>query len=157
MVSLRLRTFWYLTLPLRITRRTVLQKVRGRTHMVLPLLVNIEFQVLFHSPPGVLFTFPSQYYTLSVTEEYLGLGGGPPGFPQGFSCLVVLWILLGFNQISSTGLSPSMMRLSKRFDYLLSCHDAVRNPKVQVLWFGLFPFRSPLLRKSMFLSPPAGT
>ena len=26
------------------------------------LLVNIGFQVLFHSPPGVLFTFPSQYY-----------------------------------------------------------------------------------------------
>ena len=88
--------------------------------MVLPLLVNIEFQVLFHSPPGVLFTFPSQYYTLSVTEEYLGLGGGPPGFPQGFSRLVVLWILLGFNPVSSTGLSPSMMRLSKRFDYLQS-------------------------------------
>ena len=64
--------------------------------MVLPLLVNIEFQVLFHSPPGVLFTFPSQYYALSVTEEYLGLEGGPSGFPQGFSCLVVLWILLGF-------------------------------------------------------------
>ena len=64
--------------------------------MVLPLLVNIEFQVLFHSPPGVLFTFPSQYYALSVTKEYLGLGGGPPDFPQGFSCLVVLWILLAF-------------------------------------------------------------
>ena len=124
---------------------------------VLCVLVGTGFQVLFHSPPGVLFTFPSQYYTLSVTEEYLGLGGGPPGFPQGFSCLVVLWILLGFNQISSTGLSPSMMRLSRRFDYPLSCHDAVHNPKVQVLWFGLFPFRSPLLRKSMFLSPPAGT
>ena len=61
LVSLRLRTFWYLTLPLPITRRTVLQKVRGRTRKVLPLLVNIEFQVLFHSPPGVLFTFPSQY------------------------------------------------------------------------------------------------
>ena len=25
------------------------------------LLVNIGFQVLFHSPPGVLFTFPSRY------------------------------------------------------------------------------------------------
>ena len=25
------------------------------------------FQVLFHSPPGVLFTFPSRYYALSVT------------------------------------------------------------------------------------------
>ena len=84
MVSLRLRTFWYLTLPLRITRRTVLQKVRGRTHTVLPLLVNIEFQVLFHSPPGVLFTFPSQYYTLSVTEEYLGLGGWSPRLPTRF-------------------------------------------------------------------------
>ena len=91
-------------MPLRITRRTVLQKVRGRTHTVLPLLVNIEFQVLFHSPPGVLFTFPSQYYTLSVTEEYLGLGGGPPGFPQGFSCLVVLWILLGFTSDFAYGI-----------------------------------------------------
>ncbi len=27
----------------------------------LQLLVNIGFQVLFHSPPGVLFTFPSRY------------------------------------------------------------------------------------------------
>ena len=29
--------------------------------LVLCVLVNIRFQVLFHSPPGVLFTFPSQY------------------------------------------------------------------------------------------------
>ena len=82
-----------LTLPAAITRRTVLQKVRGCTHMVLPQFVNTGFQVLFHSPPGVLFTFPSQYYALSVTKEYLALGGGPPDFPQGFSCLVVLRIL----------------------------------------------------------------
>ena len=82
-----------LTSPDTVTRRTVLQKVRGCTHMVLPQLVNTGFQVLFHSPPGVLFTFPSQYYTLSVTEEYLALRGGPRLFLQGFSCLVVLWIL----------------------------------------------------------------
>ena len=56
-----------LTLPRIITRRTVLQKVRRRTN-VLRQLVNTGFQVLFHSPPGVLFTFPSQYYALSVTE-----------------------------------------------------------------------------------------
>ena len=31
------------------------------------LLVNIGFQVLFHSPPGVLFTFPSLYSSLSLT------------------------------------------------------------------------------------------
>ena len=58
----------YLTLPVSATRRTVLQKVRGRAHRALPQLVDTGFQVLFHSPPGVLFTFPSQYYTLSVTE-----------------------------------------------------------------------------------------
>ena len=81
-----------LTLPRIITRRTVLQKVRRRTN-VLRQLVNTGFQVLFHSPPGVLFTFPSQYYALSVTEEYLALEGGPSCFPQGFPCLVVLWIL----------------------------------------------------------------
>ena len=81
-----------LTLPLIITRRTVLQKVRRRT-FVLRQLVNTGFQVLFHSPPGVLFTFPSQYYALSVTKEYLALRGGPRAFRQGFSCLVLLWIL----------------------------------------------------------------
>ena len=56
-----------LTSPAPATRRTVLQKVRGCT-CALPQLVNIGFQVLFHSPPGVLFTFTSQYYTISVTE-----------------------------------------------------------------------------------------
>ena len=35
---------------------------------ILPQFVNTGFQVLFHSPPGVLFTFPSQYYALSVTK-----------------------------------------------------------------------------------------
>src|SRR5699024_11907649 len=57
-----------LTLPAGATRRTVLQKVRGPALEAVPQLVNTGFQVLFHSPPGVLFTFPSQYYALSVTE-----------------------------------------------------------------------------------------
>ena len=60
--------FLILTLPVKVTRRTVLQKVHGCTFIVLPQLVNTGFQVLFHSPPGVLFTFPSQYYALSVTK-----------------------------------------------------------------------------------------
>ena len=57
-----------LTLPRIITRRTVLQKVRRPAYTAVRQLVNTGFQVLFHSPPGVLFTFPSQYYALSVTE-----------------------------------------------------------------------------------------
>lgn len=95
-----------LTLPVRVTRRTVLQKVRSSSQKEVPQLVNIGFQVLFHSPPGVLFTFPSQYYALSVTKEYLALRGGPRSFPQGFSCLVVLWILLGYFRLRIRGFHP---------------------------------------------------
>ena len=79
-----------------VTRRPVLQKVRGHAcsfqSVALPLLVSIWFQVLFHSPPGVLFTFPSRYSTLSVIRSYLALGDGPPSFPPNFSCSMVLWI-----------------------------------------------------------------
>ena len=78
-----------------------------RLHLnVLPQLVNTGFQVLFHSPPGVLFTFPSRYSSLSVTEQYLALRGGPRSFPQGFSCLVVLWILLSCPPFRLRGFHP---------------------------------------------------
>ena len=95
-----------LTLPDTAARRTVLQKVRGRTHTVLPQLVDTGFQVLFHSPPGVLFTFPSQYCALSVTEWYLALRGGPRSFLQGFSCLAVLWILPLWSVFRVRGFHP---------------------------------------------------
>ena len=62
--------------------------------MVLYLLVSSRFQVLFHSPPGVLFTFPSRYYSLSVTWSYLAFWDGPHFFRQDFSCPDVLWITL---------------------------------------------------------------
>ena len=51
----------YIRSPDRSTKST-------RSHFdVLSVLVSSGFQVLFHSPPGVLFTFPSQYFALSVT------------------------------------------------------------------------------------------
>ena len=145
-----------LTSPASATRRTVLQKVRGRTYIVLPQLVDTGFQVLFHSPPGVLFTFPSQYYALSVTKEYLALEGGPSDFPQGFSCLVVLWILLlpiafVYGAFTLSGLTSQTVPLTNRFTF------AVHNPSMHARWFGLFPFRSPLLWESMFLSLPPAT
>ena len=107
----------YLTSPHAITRRTVLQKVRRRTYKVLRQLVNTGFQVLFHSPPGVLFTFPSQYSALSVTKEYLALRGGPRSFPQGFSCLVVLWILLCFLPFRLRGSHPLWPVFPEPFRY----------------------------------------
>ena len=146
-----------LTLPVSVTRRTVLQKVRGCTHKVLPQLVDTGFQVLFHSPPGVLFTFPSQYFALSVTEEYLGLRGGPRSFRQGFSCLVLLWILLGdlgFRIRGFHSLRPDFPVRSP----ILRLPQRSPNPAMHASRFGLFPFRSPLLWKSInFLSLPPGT
>ena len=62
---------------------------------------------------GVLFTFPSRYYTLSVTKEYLALEGGPPRFLSDFSCPAVLGIPLEPSIFSHKGLSPSLARLSR--------------------------------------------
>ena len=45
--------------------------------------------------PGFFSLFPHGTCALSVAEEYLALGGGPPGFPQGFSCPVVLRVTGG--------------------------------------------------------------
>ena len=145
-----------LTSPASVTRRTVLQKVRGSSYKDVPQLVNIWFQVLFHSPPGVLFTFPSQYYALSVTKEYLALEGGPSDFPQGFSCLAVLWILplptvFMYGAFTLSGLPSQAVPLTDRLTY------AVLNPSMHARWFGLFRVRSPLLPESMFLSLPPAT
>ena len=48
------------------------------------MLVNIRFQVLFHSPPGVLFTFPSQYFSSIGHQVVFRLGGWAPRLPYGF-------------------------------------------------------------------------
>ena len=105
-VSLRLHTLLVFNLanisnsPDRSTKSTQSEL------LLLLLFVSTRFQVLFHSPPGVLFTFPSQYYALSVTEEYLALEGGPSCFPQGFPCLVVLWILPASHQFRLRDFHP---------------------------------------------------
>ena len=104
-----------LTLLLNVTRWPVLQKVRGHTSNVLPQLVSAGFQVLFHSPPGVLFTFPSRYYALSVTISYLGLEGGPPGFPLEFSCPAVLWYQLAVSAFRLRGCHSLWRRFPTRF------------------------------------------
>ena len=102
-----------LTLPVSVTRRTVLQKVRGRAYKALPQLVDTGFQVLFHSPPGVLFTFPSQYYALSVTKEYLALGGWSPRLPTRFHVSRGTLDPAQSALLSRTGLSPSVAGFPK--------------------------------------------
>ena len=51
---------------------------------VLYLLVSTRFQVLFHSPPGVLFTFPSRYYSTIGHQVVFRLGRWSSLVPTGF-------------------------------------------------------------------------
>ena len=51
---------------------------------MLCVLVNTGFQVLFHSPPGVLFTFPSQYCSTIGHQVVFRLRGWAPYLLTGF-------------------------------------------------------------------------
>ena len=102
-----------LTSPVPATRRTVLQKVRGRPLKGLPQLVNTGFQVLFHSPPGVLFTFPSQYCFTIGHWGVFRLGGWSPRLPTGFLVSRGTLDPAAGLLVSSTGLSPSLVCFPK--------------------------------------------
>ena len=83
-VSLRLHTLLVFNLanisnsPDRSTKSTQSEL------MLLLLFVSTRFQVLFHSPPGVLFTFPSWYCSSIGHQVVFRLGGWSPLFPTGF-------------------------------------------------------------------------
>ena len=64
----------YLTSLHIVTRWLVLQKARRHTYKVLRPVVGTRFQVLFHSPPGVLFTFPSRYFFTIGHQVVFSLG-----------------------------------------------------------------------------------
>ena len=74
----------YLTLLHTVTRWLVLQKAHHHTHKGLWSVVGTWFQVLFHSPPGVLFTFPSRYYFTIGHQVVFSLGRWSSQLPTGF-------------------------------------------------------------------------
>ena len=76
-----------LTSPQTTTRWLIMQKVRGRTlpkAIVLPLLVDTRFQVLFTPLAGVLFTFPSRYLFAIGHQGVLSLGRWSSQIQTGF-------------------------------------------------------------------------
>ena len=79
------------------------------------LLVNIGFQVLFHSPPGVLFTFPSRYYFTIGHQVVFSLMGWSPHIHTGFLVSRTTLDTTSSNCLSYTGLSPSMVCFPKHF------------------------------------------
>ena len=64
--------------------------------IVLQLLVSTWFHVLFHFRYKRFFSpFLRSTCSLSVASQYLALPDGPGGFIQGFTCPILLGILLG--------------------------------------------------------------
>ena len=88
------------------------------------------------------------------------MGDGPPGFQRNFTCSAVLRIHIGGDDLSTTGLLPCIADLSRSLRvnrHFVTPNDVSYNPSKQAYWFGLIPFRSPLLGKSHLLSLPLGT
>ena len=112
-LSLRLRVYYPLTSPHRVTRWLILQKARGQKAVaLLPLLVSTRFQVLFHSARRGSF-----HLSLTVLVHYrslkvFSLGEWTPQLPTGLACPVVLKCLLVGLPFSLTGLSPPPVGLS---------------------------------------------
>ena len=128
---------------------------------------------LFHSPSGVLFTFPSRYLFTIGRQEYLALERGRPGFPQGFPCPVVLKNITRkptpfrlrdyhpygspFQKLSTKVRFITSRLFPTRDRYVLQPPSNIGIETTKLLGFRLFPFRSPLLRESLLIYFPRGT
>jgi hypothetical protein len=113
-VSLRLPY----SVKLATERKSLTHYTKGTQSPVsrLPLFVCIRFQVLFHSPPGVLFAFPSRYWFTIGRSRVFSLGGWSPHLQTGFrvsrpTCRTPS----PCNAFSCTGLSPTTADISRSF------------------------------------------
>ena len=161
-----------LTSPLTATRWLILQKARRHTARVLRLLVGARFQVLFHSPLGVLFTFPSRYWFAIGHRRVFSLGGWSPRLRTGFH-------VPGPTRDTRQRSAWFRVRGSHPLRPALPCRSATmwicNRSQVGSTWtrvpqppggnacrlhapgFGLVRFRSPLLAQSRLISLPRGT
>ena len=141
----------YINSPDRSTKSTT-------SHLnVLCVLVNIRFQVLFHSPPGVLFTFPSQYFSTIGHWVVFRLGGWAPHLPYGLHVSVGTLDTDSLVCVSPTWLSHSPAGFPTPFGYAPEYTFLSEPRRYCYLRFGLFRFRSPLLAESRLISLPSGT
>src|SRR5579872_6271275 len=82
----------------------------------LRLFVCMRFQDLFHSPPGVLFAFPSRYWFTIGRSRVFSLGGWSPHVQTGFHVSRPTFCKpSSTTSFSHTGLSPAMAGLSRPF------------------------------------------
>ena len=135
-----------------------MQKARSQpvlTDMGLPQLVGGRFQVLFHSPPGVLFAFPSRYWFTIGRQGVFSLGRWSSRIHAGFLVPRATQVPpenidnFAYGPLTPSGAPFQTLRLSSTLPSRRSY-----NPARLARRFGLFPLRSPLLGESSFLSLP---
>ena len=102
--------------------------------------------------------FPHGTGSLSVSQEYLALADGPAGFTQDFSCPALLRILNSLINLRVPDYHRLWSLFPKRSTSLIFDYFSPTTPIMPKHYrFGLFPVRSPLLRKSLLFSSPPGT
>src|SRR3954471_20863426 len=144
-----------------------------RSTTTLPRLVVTRFQDLFHSPPGVLFTFPSRYLSAIGHQGIFRLSGWSRQIHTGFLGPRAIWDdSLEFTPFRLRGLHPLCRAfqcpstMTRIFDSMPACQSRPRGPTTPNMQrltaitharFSLIRFRSPLLTESRLLSLPVGT
>src|SRR5262245_59688732 len=97
-------------------------------------LVSTRFQVLFHSPPGVLFTFPSRYWFTIGRWRVFSLARWSSRIPTGFHVSRGTWvpdpksrIVFAYGALTLYGRTFQNLRLTIRFLTLRLPCEGVRS------------------------------
>ena len=118
-----------LHLNLATYHNSLARSTKSTWSLALPLLVSTGFQVLFHSPPGVLFTFPSRYYSTIGHRLVFRLGGWAPRLHTKFLVLGATLVLPGYDLHFVYGTFTLFgVPFQTSSTIHIMCHLAVRNP-----------------------------
>jgi len=141
-----------LTCPIQLTRWLILQKARGHPDKSgLPLLRSIRFQELFHSPSRgtfhlsltVLVHYRSgMVFSLRRWSSQIQAGFHVSDPTQDTPTASYIFQIRGYHPLWQTFPSLSFIYKTK----ISESYNPTRR------WFGLFPFRSSLLRESLLIS-----
>jgi hypothetical protein len=131
-----------------------------------------DFRVSFTRLTGVLFTFPSRYWSTIGHAGVFSLGRWASRLPTGLLGPRGTWAPeaghgphLGYGTLTRSGAPFQALRLCSHAGPGASAAAPTPAPQPQSTnasrlpgdWFRLLPVRSPLLRESLLLSLPTGT
>ncbi len=165
-----------LTSPRNVTRRPIMQKVRGHAlpcgHSAPTACRHTVSGTISLPSPGFFSPFPRGTSSLSVDQEYLALEDGPPRFPPDCTCPAVLGCLdrgastFAYGAVTLCGRPFQCRSASSALSYSAEemplSYKIPRPPlsnasMLALSRFRLFPVRSPLLGESLLISFRPGT